>query len=68
MVRPDGDDGENGFVEAASFRGGFGDTVWLCGWSATDEFGFLATPDEDRPAVAEYLRNIREYTDRSRRE
>jgi hypothetical protein len=42
-----GGNGENGFVEAAGFRGGFAaDSVWLCGWSAADQFGFLATPTE----------------------
>ncbi len=52
-VSANGANGENGFVEAASFRGGFGDTVWLCGWSATDEFGFLATPDESCAAIVD---------------
>ncbi|MFM1832316.1 MAG: Dockerin type domain, partial [Planctomycetota bacterium] len=42
-----GGNGENGFVEAAGFRGGFAaDSMWLCGWTATDQFGFLATPTE----------------------
>ncbi len=42
-----GDNGVNGFVEAASFRGGFApDSVWLCGWSAADEFGMISTPEE----------------------
>jgi len=42
-----GANGENGFVEAASYRGGFAeDSVWLCGWSAADQFGFLTTPAE----------------------
>ena len=43
----DGTNGVNGFVEAASYRGAFAeDSVWLCNWTATDEFGFLATPSE----------------------
>lgn len=43
----DGANGVNGFVEAASYRGAFAeDSVWLCNWTATDEFGFLATPSE----------------------
>ena len=42
-----GTNGENGFVEAAAFRGGFAaDSTWLCGWSAADQFGMLATPEE----------------------
>ena len=42
-----GANGENGFVEAAGYRGGFAeDSVWLCGWSAADQFGFLTTPAE----------------------
>lgn len=43
----DGANGVNGFVEAASYRGAFAeDSTWLCNWTATDEFGFLATPAE----------------------
>jgi len=42
-----GANGVNGFIEEASFRGAFAeDSVWLCNWSATDEYGFLATPAE----------------------
>lgn len=42
-----GTNGVNGFVEAADFRGGFAaDSVWLCGWTAVDQFGFLDTPAE----------------------
>ena len=43
----DGANGVNGFVEAASFRGAFAeDSVWLCNWTATDEYGMLSTPEE----------------------
>ncbi len=35
----------DGFFEAASYRGGFSPTNnWLCGWTASDAFGFTSVP------------------------
>jgi hypothetical protein len=35
----------NGFFEQVAYRGAFGpDENWLCGWSAADQYGFLAPP------------------------
>jgi hypothetical protein len=41
-----GANGLNGFVEEASFRGAFAeDSIWLCGWTAADQYGFIATDE-----------------------
>lgn len=41
-----GANGLNGFIEEASFRGAFAeDSIWLCGWTAADQYGFIATDE-----------------------
>ena len=34
-------------IDHVHFRGGFAaDSMWLCGWTAADEFGMVSTPAE----------------------
>ena len=43
---------DDGFFTPVAYRGAFGpDEVWLRGWSASDEFGFLAGPAPAAPAT-----------------